>query len=167
MTDSYKKKLIELAKELDATSKRLPLSNRFWEKQDYLVGYILALEGSIEAENESIEGSIEMPNLKKARKTICLDFDGVLHRYESGWGDGTIYDVPMDGAHDICWKLKGMGYNLVVLTARENLGDVCKWLMKYKFPDMSVTNTKPPAIAYIDDRAIRFVSWRDVYNYFS
>jgi len=102
------------------------------------------------------------------QKVISLDFDGVIHRYSRGYVDGSIYDDPMPGALEATLRLIRRGYTIVVLTARTNHDDVTAWLIKNKFPSehMLVTNVKPKAIAYIDDRAIRFTNWADVLNYF-
>lgn len=92
------------------------------------------------------------------KKTVCLDFDGVLHAYSRGWADGTVYDGPMPGAVEAVQKLSER-HKLVVQTTRENLDEVRAWLERYGFPSMEVTNKKPPAVLYIDDRALRFESW--------
>lgn len=57
------------------------------------------------------------------RSSIALDFDGVIHRYSRGWGDGKIYDPPMDGAPEAIERLN-KEFNLVIFTARKNLDDV-------------------------------------------
>ena len=100
-------------------------------------------------------------------ETICIDFDGVLHRYSRGYEDGTIYDVPMPDAVYATHKLADKGYNLVVLTARSpaQFDDIEVWLAAHGFPPMEVTNLKVPAFMYLDDRAIRFVSWQDAMKY--
>lgn len=97
------------------------------------------------------------------KKTICLDFDGVLHAYSRGWGDGSVYDEPMPGAVDAVRKLSEH-YKLIVQTSRKNLDDVREWLGRHGFPFMVVTNEKPPAVLYIDDRGLRFESWEQVMN---
>jgi len=103
-------------------------------------------------------------------KVICVDFDGVCHKYSKGYHDGTCYDIPVDGAFDAIVKLQNKGYKVVVLTARQPLSEIEDWFEKHwpgeygAWPE--VTNTKPVAIAYIDDRGIRFTNWVDVLNYF-
>lgn len=99
-------------------------------------------------------------------KTIAIDFDGVIHRYSNGWCGGRIYDEPMEGAIESMERLIKKGFKVVILTARDDLEPVREWLTKHNFPDVTVTNTKPPAIAYIDDRAIRFTNWTDMVTYF-
>lgn len=96
---------------------------------------------------------------------ICIDFDGVIHLYSKGWFDGSCYDEPMPGARESIIKLSER-FKVVVLTARTDHEQVRQWLEKHGIPVDQVTNIKPPAIAYIDDRAVRFTNWTDVRNYF-
>jgi hypothetical protein len=106
-------------------------------------------------------------------QTVAVDFDGVIHAYSKGWRDGTIYDGPVEGALDALRTLMGR-YAVVVHTARDP-APVVKWLTGFGFnaeyfpgeqprfwscqTSILVTNRKPLAVAYIDDRAIRFTGW--------
>lgn len=101
--------------------------------------------------------------------TIAIDFDGVIHAYRAGWLDGTIYDPPIDGAAEAMAKLQERGYNLVIYTTRaESQTDkaaIYQWLKQHRFKnvdDIEITDRKPPAIAYIDDHAVRFTNWPDM-----
>jgi hypothetical protein len=40
------------------------------------------------------------------RPKVLVDFDGVIHRYSKGWGDGTVYDPPVAGARAALRKLE-------------------------------------------------------------
>lgn len=102
-------------------------------------------------------------------RTIAVDFDGVIHDYKNGFQDGSIYGEPVEGAIKGIKKLQEEGYTIVVFTARNNdnlwlveawLGEVCG------LGNIKVTNKKIPALAYIDDRGIRFTNWQDVVKYF-
>lgn len=86
------------------------------------------------------------------KPTICIDFDGVLNNY-THYDEHDLY-TPRDGARDFLIALSEK-YRIVVLTAR-NPHNVHKWLLNYDMPFDEVTNIKPPAIVYIDDRAICF-----------
>lgn len=99
-------------------------------------------------------------------KTIAIDFDGVIHSYENGWQGGKIYGSPNKNCREVITKLKSRGFRLVVLTARTDLDEVSEWLKHHEIIVDDVTNIKPPAIAYIDDRGIRFTNWEDIRNYF-
>lgn len=101
------------------------------------------------------------------KETIGIDFDGVLNTYTKGWNNGIIDTAPVEGAIDACARLITKGFNLYVLTARTDHGPVYAWLQRCGFPYMEVSNVKRPAIAYIDDRAIRFTNWKDIQKYFS
>lgn len=92
-------------------------------------------------------------------KTLAVDLDGVLHRYSRGWSGGEMYDEPVQGAVEAITELV-KGWQVVVFTARAELEPVREWLAKHGFPPLEVTNRKPPAWAYIDDRAIEFKDWK-------
>lgn len=99
-------------------------------------------------------------------KTIAIDFDGVIHKYSKAYHDGSIYDGPIEGARDALRLLKKKGYKVVIFTARPNADEIVGWLKTHRIEVDEITNKKPKAVAYIDDRAIRFTNWRDILNYF-
>lgn len=89
-----------------------------------------------------------------------MDFDGVIHSYISGWkGLDVISDPPVEGIKD-CIKLLREKYRVVVVSSRtSNLTGryaVCEYLDKHGIEVDDVCCEKPPALAYIDDRAICF-----------
>jgi len=110
----------------------------------------------------------------KQRPTLAIDFDGVIHRYSRGWNKGTIYDEPMPGAIGGLYGLYDAGYDIVIHTTRTDLDAVKAWIVLWRnrlFPEWEsfpfrVTNIKPAAIAYIDDRAIHFTDWKTLLNEF-
>ncbi len=100
--------------------------------------------------------------------TICLDFDGVLHSYTSGWkGRANIPDPPVPGAQSFVRKIIKAGYRVAVQSARAS-GDeghagavaILRWMREHDFPVASywlfVARSKPPALLYVDDRGYRF-----------
>ena len=106
------------------------------------------------------------------RPTLAIDFDGVIHRYSQGWQDGKVYDGPMPGAIKALWELYMRGYDIVVHTCRTNTDEVRAkiegWFREVygEMLPFRVTNVKPPAIAYIDDRGVRFTDWQDILDMF-
>lgn len=113
-------------------------------------------------------------------RTIAVDFDGVIHKYSKGWQDGSIYDTPVEDSEKQLKRLVDKGYKVVIFTTRVNpeMGDdielerkkMEEWLTANGFLiDVhyhEITALKPKAIAYIDDRAIRFTNWEDISKYF-
>lgn len=120
---------------------------------------------------------------------VGLDFDGVVHGYSEGWQGGEIYDDPVPGAFDAIRELLEAGLSVFIFTSREELWPVAKWCheksgltfevdttepfehngqiikpARRTFWDgtgrVLITNRKYPALAYVDDRAVRFKgSW--------
>jgi phosphoheptose isomerase len=105
---------------------------------------------------------------------LGVDFDGVIHKCSKGYYDGTIYDDPVDGVHDALESLSKK-YTIIVHTckARKDRGLVngktgveliWEWLERHGLAQYvsKVSSEKPRAVAYIDDKAIRFESWGKV-----
>lgn len=100
---------------------------------------------------------------------LAVDFDGVLHRYSAGWLDGMIYDPPTEGAQAALAKLQEQGHTIIISSCRADSptgkADIFNWLKANGFQnveDIEITDRKPPATAYIDDRAVRFTNWADM-----
>lgn len=95
------------------------------------------------------------------KQTIAIDFDGVIHNYNLGWLDGSIYDGLKKGAKEAI-DLLSKEYEIIVFTSRPNTIEVDEWLKKHGIKVKEVTNTKPIARVYIDDRGLRFENWEQV-----
>lgn len=102
---------------------------------------------------------------RRRRDTICVDFDGVLHSYSSGWKGGTVIpDPPVPGA--IEWLARAHErYELAILSTRtreSGAADAMRaWLRAHGLaPEIveriSFPRSKPSARVYIDDRGWRF-----------
>lgn len=113
--------------------------------------------------------------------TIAVDFDGVLHSYERGWADGSIYGDWKHGAIGALTQLMQQG-PVFIFTAR-NPRQVARWIERSSGHGFEcttalprtwygavkpfwntrglllVTNRKLAATSYIDDRAVRFTDW--------
>ena len=112
------------------------------------------------------------------KKTICVDFDGVLHLYESGWKSlEIIEDNPVPGAFDFLTRLveaenhdhegnyRGKKFDVCIYSARSatqaGIMAMKEWFRKHGLPekilrDLAFPDSKPAAVVYIDDRAWRF-----------
>lgn len=94
-----------------------------------------------------------------SKQTIVFDFDGVIHKYSKGWQDGTIYDKPNEGIKDLIKKLS-QKYKIVIVSTRcrtlEGINAVAKWLSDNCIYVDEIVAEKPPALIYIDDRAIKY-----------
>lgn len=65
-----------------------------------------------------------------SKPIICIDFDGVIHSYSSGWkGAGVIPDPPVPGAVDALLRYLDAGYDVAIFSARSKsiLG---RWAMQ-------------------------------------
>jgi hypothetical protein len=103
-------------------------------------------------------------DLLKTPRTIALDFDGVIHSYVSGWTGPTPVDPPVIGARDAIATIRALGHRVVVFSCRAETQDgmdgILGWLALHDIRVDEVTNVKPHAVLYVDDRGVRFEgSW--------
>ena len=97
------------------------------------------------------------------KKTVVFDFDGVIHSYTSGWkGETCIPDPPVPNIEKVLEQLQEEGYQIVIVSSRcatmRGRAAIEDWLDKYSLTMYidKISKEKPPAICYIDDRAICF-----------
>lgn len=94
------------------------------------------------------------------KETVVFDFDGVIHSYKSPWQGATVIpDPPVEGIREAIADVREL-YNVVVVSTRcivpEGKKAVEDYLRHFDIEVDAVLAEKPPAIAYIDDRAICF-----------
>lgn len=120
---------------------------------------------------------------KENRKRLLVDFDGVIHKYSKGWHDGTCYDKPMKNAFEKLQILHDQGFEIYIYSTRcatpEGIKEMQDWFRHHSvnstwenwrtwnfIENLKYTYEKLPALAYIDDRGIRFTNWEDIVKYF-
>ncbi len=107
------------------------------------------------------------------RKTLCVDFDGVLHSYESGWkGAGVVADGPVPDAVDWLMSRLDLGYDVCVYSSRSKEPEgveamkaaLLRWGVDRDYLErLDFPTEKPAAWLTIDDRCVRFTgSFRDL-----
>lgn len=108
--------------------------------------------------------------------TIAIDFDGVLVPAAYNGPGEPITAEPLPGAIGAVRQIMA-GHAVFVFTARPDHANVAAWLTSHGLPAgyirpgaphphvwdtpgvILVTSKKLPALAYIDDRGIRFTGW--------
>jgi len=106
---------------------------------------------------------------------ICIDIDGTIAELRKK-GEGYSEVSPKEGAVETLKKLNEEGHYIILYTARNmetflgNLGKInavqgpilYEWLRKYEIPYDEVYFGKPSADVYIDDKAIKFETWKNL-----
>lgn len=87
---------------------------------------------------------------------VCVDLDGVLNTFDEWRGERHFHSV-REGAREFLSGLKQSGFRVVVFTCRWHEWAL-DWLREQGLAEFvdEVTDRKPPAHAYVDDRAICF-----------
>lgn len=103
--------------------------------------------------------------------TIAIDFDGTIAEYD-GWKGVGVFGKPIKGAVGSINSLKKEGWKIIIWTTRGETELIREYLSKHEIPfdsinenllgtPKNVSDKKVTADIYIDDRAIRFNSWKD------
>lgn len=114
-----------------------------------------------------------------SKPVICIDFDGVIHKYSQGWQDGSIYDDVVPGFFDWVERVRD-SFTLVIYSSRSateaGIAAMAEWFVVQRAAwvndggvirskenlSIKFAREKPPAWLTIDDRAICFTgNWAD------
>lgn len=115
------------------------------------------------------------------RPILCLDFDGVIHSYGSGWkGVGVIPDPPVEGTAEFLIEATKL-FRVAVFSSRSK-SFAGRWAMRrylrehfnhpltfspdhrydFLYEELELPWFKPSAAVSIDDRALTFTgNWSD------
>ena len=105
------------------------------------------------------------------RPILCIDFDGVIHSYEHGWQDGSIYGTVVPGFFQ--WAVEAQKYFRLAIYSSRSAEPHGRLMMGSWLADQlrawggppiqfEMVAEKPPAWLTIDDRAICFTGdWAD------
>lgn len=115
-----------------------------------------------------------------SKPILCLDFDGVIHSYSSGWkGASVVSDPPTEGAMRFIWDASAR-FRIAIFSSRSRQAGgkaaMQAWLAKHFREHWASDRTqaddilaeiewpeeKPAAMLTIDDRALTFSGdWAD------
>lgn len=109
-----------------------------------------------------------IPNYKKKpvkeKKVIAVDFDEVCHDSKHPI-KGRRMGKPIEGTQDALRQLNSKGYEIVIHSVwadEKGKQTIEDFMIYYSLPFNRITNIKPDASWYIDDKGIRFTSWEEV-----
>lgn len=104
---------------------------------------------------------------------VCLDFDGVVHSYTSGWkGADVIPDPPVEGVFAFIATMLDAGWDVCIYSSRSHQPGGIKAMKAYLYDhagnmwydspagkgmeNVTFPMHKPAAMVSIDDRALTF-----------
>lgn len=100
------------------------------------------------------------------KRTICIDFDGVLHDYSEGFEGKDVFGDMVPNADKGTQLLKKKGWTIIIYTTRPKTAKLEKWLkdngIAYDYinenPDQPEDSKGGKLISdlYLDDRGMRF-----------
>ena len=93
---------------------------------------------------------------------LAIDFDNTIHDLQHPVA-GRKMGPPIAGTREALINLKSRGHKIIVFTVwgdasgQKTISDFMKF---YGLPFDSITNIKPNADIYLDDKGLKFTSWR-------
>lgn len=119
-----------------------------------------------------VVGMMEIKNKSTPQKSICIDYDGVIHDYCKGWLGIDVFDKVLPGASEATHKLHDAGYMIIIHTTRNdtpalreflNKNDICfDYINHNPYQPEGSERGKIKADIYLDDRGICFTgNWSE------
>lgn len=113
-----------------------------------------------------IEKAKEGIAVKMKKRTLCIDFDGVIAQYDTWKGKGKFGD-PVPGVKKFLTDLIMESWIIIIHTTRSEEYAIRDYLEKHEIPFhyfnqnpenflLDCSSKKPLADVYLDDRALRF-----------
>lgn len=114
------------------------------------------------------------------QKTICIDFDGVIHDYSKGWQGEDVFGQMIPNADTGTATLKKNGWTIIIFTTRKKTAKLEKWLAEnnISYDHINENPNQPEHTSgkiiddvYLDDRGVcfrgRWDSWliRDIIDF--
>jgi hypothetical protein len=101
---------------------------------------------------------------------VALDFDGVINSYKNGWKGESETDEPVTGAAEGILRLLESGLDIVIYSTRagspegeKTIRDYLRNLIGESAGTIKITDRKPIAAVYVDDRAVTFSgNWEEM-----
>lgn len=90
---------------------------------------------------------------------LAIDFDGVVHDYKNPLV-GRRMGAPIEGAKSALAKLARRN-TIIIFSVWGDSPAMKEWLDFYQIKYHKITNVKPMADIYLDDKALRFSNWYD------
>lgn len=111
--------------------------------------------------------------LTRGSRVICVDLDGVIAEETIDLDGSTSWEAyyaakaPMEGAREALESLLLKGWLVVICTSRLSPLDeevTRRWLRRYDIHYSHLVFNKPFACCYVDDNAVEFMGWHDVFR---
>lgn len=95
---------------------------------------------------------------------LAIDYDGVIHDHKNP-PSGRKLGPPIVGAKEALIGFKKQGHKIIIHTVwgtPEGKPTIAKWFEYFQIPYDQITNIKPNADLYIDDKAVHFTTWNKI-----
>jgi histidinol phosphatase-like enzyme len=162
---------LRVSRRLDGTQKALDTTTEIGTRLQSETAIWRKLFGPFPA---LYDNSPEFESYNHNDATVAIDLDGVILEYVDPWNGICHFGAPIPGAAASIKALKESGFKIVIYTTRNNAlachnsghnaleltALVQRELEKAGIVYDFIALFKPLARYYIDDRAIRFVTWR-------
>ena len=95
---------------------------------------------------------------------LAIDFDDTIHDSKHP-PSGRKMGPPMEGAREALQEFKRQGHTIIIHTVwgtDDKRKVIVDWMNFFGIPYDEITNLKPNAAVFIDDKAYHFTAWKNI-----